>query len=416
MRLWNGNLFEKGKVLGVYESHDRLLAGIKEPPTVDFREIHESAHALQSVIFRIYRDYYKADIKAMALDLGFRPDVADLVSLFSEQITPDSFARVDLFVETQGWKFLEFNMGSLIGGMQYASLPRLSGFQQTGDVLKSWARGMKAHDIHENSLTLFLVDESIVEDIRHPLSVFSQAVQDETGSEVVIASPRSIVWDGLRLTYQSRVVDNIYCRFEQEQLLERPDDYRDFLSALKAKAVNCPQGLGYNVLAGKGVWALLWQFYLENNLDDADRALVKEHLPLTHWLVEETQDIALKEQSRWVLKPTDGYAGRDVVCGREVTAEDWAEKIRKALGIGGKAYILQEYIEPEPLLVATIDENGRLEEYKARVVWGFYFLEGQYQGGLLRALPLSQTAVINYATGAATGPMMKVEQSRSVHE
>ncbi|WP_434672069.1 hypothetical protein [Pseudomonas sp. R1-15] len=409
MKLWDAKLFDTALKVGGFEENDRLLAGLKETVPVDIQAISSAATRLCSLICSTLKNNYKSDLHAMATAIGFRPEAAKLMRYFSEEITSRVFSRVDLFVEQDGWKFLEFNMGSLMGGMQYASLPRLSGFEQPGDVLERWAQGMKDHGIGPNSLTLFLVDESIFEEACHPLTVFSQALQQETGSEVIISSPCSVSWDGHRLRYQGRAVDNVYCRFDQEQLLHGMDDYRDFLSALEAKAVNCPFGLGYNVLAGKGVWALLWQLCSEDKLGIEDRSLVEKHLPYTFWLVDSSLDIALKQQQKWVLKPTDGYAGRDVVCGREVTGQQWEDALHAALSVGGKAFIIQEYVEPDPRWVATYDVDGHLEEYQARVVWGLYFLDEKYLGGLLRALPVTHSAVINYASGAATGPMMKVE-------
>ncbi|AMK30218.1 hypothetical protein [Pseudomonas mosselii] len=407
MKLWGTELFAIALELGVFNKDDRLLAGVESSDLIDIPKVSDSAKRLRTLIFDVFMREFDSDLYAMARMIGFREEVASLMRYFTEHLKAEAFSRIDVFFDHEGWKFLELNAGSLTGGMQYASLPRLAGFEQSGDVLKEWAAGMRHHGIACKSLTLFLVDELIVEEIRQPLSVFSQALQEETGSEVVISSPRSVSWDGFRLRYKGKVVDNIYCRFEQDQLLSRKDDYRDFLSALEAKAVHCPFGLGYNVFAGKGVWALLWQLCAEGKLTAEDRALVEQHLPYTSWLLDNTLDVALKEKNRLVLKPTDGYAGRDVVCGKEMTERQWEAALHAALGSGEKAYILQAYVEPIPQWVATYDVNGRLEEYQARVVWGLYFLDDKYLGGLLRALPVTHSAVINYAGGAATGPMMK---------
>lgn len=407
--LWDGSLFKTGQELGILEESDHLLIGLQENIPIDYDSIRDSAMLLYRLICELLRDRYHNDLQAMAEDTGFRPEVVKLLEYFPENISPESFARIDLFITEDSWKFLEFNMGSLTGGMQYASLPRLGGYKQEGDVLRTWAKGLSCHNIFPGSLTLFVVDETIVKEIHHPLSIFSQAVQQETQSEVVIVGPRALSWNGKSLIWQGRVVDNIYCRFEQEQLLRCPDDYTDLLLALKAQAVNCPLGLGYNVLAGKGMWALLWQLYEENQLSPMQRTLVESYLPYTIWLSDETLNIAYEQQNDWVLKPTDGYAGRDVVCGREVDFLHWQETLNRALSIGNKAFILQRYTEPYPLSVTTCDVNGQHQESFARVVWGLYYQNGEYLGGLLRSLPMTESAVINYAMGAATGPMMKTK-------
>lgn len=93
------------------------------------------------------------------------------------------------------------------------------------------------------------------------------------------------------------------------------------------------------LLGNKQLLAWLWSDL--DCLDEADRAIVRRHLPRTELLTADLVDRAVAGQHDLVSKPADGSAGVDVVIGRETDPDTWAEALRRGVDRGG--YILQEY-------------------------------------------------------------------------
>ncbi|WBB80910.1 hypothetical protein O7606_05865 [Micromonospora sp. WMMD882] len=93
------------------------------------------------------------------------------------------------------------------------------------------------------------------------------------------------------------------------------------------------------LLGNKQLLAWLWSDL--DTLDEADRAIVRRHLPRTELLTADLLDRAVAGRHDLVAKPADGSAGVDVVIGRETDAQGWAQALRRGVDRGG--HILQEY-------------------------------------------------------------------------
>ena len=97
------------------------------------------------------------------------------------------------------------------------------------------------------------------------------------------------------------------------------------------------------LVSNKLVFAWLWDDLDLLSAEDAE--LVRRHVPCTRVLTEESVDAAVAARSTLVLKPADEFGGVGVVVGRRTSDDEWAAALGEALDKG--RHLLQEYVRPD---------------------------------------------------------------------
>jgi len=96
--------------------------------------------SLVELVFHVFECRHQANHEQFARGLGKSKSLIELLlSLSSKPIMSSILARADIVRTDDGFKIIELNLGSQIGGMYYASLPRLAGITQEHDALKGWS-------------------------------------------------------------------------------------------------------------------------------------------------------------------------------------------------------------------------------------------------------------------------------------
>jgi hypothetical protein len=150
---------------------------------------------------------------------------------------------------------------------------------------------------------------------------------------------------------------------------------------VRAGTVRCFTSAATWLLTNKRTLAWLWQDLPE--LSDADRELVRAHIPATAVLTAEGVADALARRPELVLKPGDGSSGRDVLLGRDTGAEEWRHALERAVADGG--FLLQEFIAGDPLPMDFVNiTTGEVVHQAVPCCFGPYLFDGEQCGGYLR--------------------------------
>ncbi|MET8541862.1 hypothetical protein ABZW03_14575 [Kitasatospora sp. NPDC004799] len=133
-----------------------------------------------------------------------------------------------------------------------------------------------------------------------------------------------------------------------------------------------------------------------------DRALVERYLPWTrtvsdrpvsrHGTVRPLPELLLAEREDFVLKPAIGLGSHGVVLGRHTDDATWRATLDTALSTG--QYIAQEYVEPVPYRM-ELREAGGESTYETEVfpVLSPFLFDGEPGGCLVRYLPPGREGV-----------------------
>ncbi|MEY9877091.1 hypothetical protein ABH931_006614 [Streptacidiphilus sp. MAP12-33] len=323
-----------------------------------------------------------------------------------EEAYATCMTRPDVAVGATGPKFLEFNIGSGIGGVVETSVHSAA-----------WkaAYGGDAGPFHRAPDPLAVRDQIFVRAVRElgtapavavvgALREFN-AVRTTRYFDLQVASLRR---QGLQAEY-----------FEPEHLLEGlglsdggatpryPLGLRHFniydwtrlgidlapmRAALDAGCFLIASQTAY-LVANKKV--LGWVSEGLPWMTAADHALVARYLPwtrtvtdrLVHW--QDTRlnlpELLLSRQEEFVLKPAIGLGSQGVVLGRHVDEATWRATLETALSSG--QYIAQEYVEPVPYRMELRESDGAVGEADVFPVLSPFLFDGEPGGCLVRYLP-----------------------------
>lgn len=398
-------LTETAHRLTIVDAGEPIVTDCEAPSENEFQIAACSISQLMRLFFKLKERYFNDDLLKMATTFGFSTTAAQLLMKFEEELTPEVFARGDLLKTSGSWRLLELNIGSTVGGLFYASLPRLAGFSQTHDVLKGWAQiTVEKHRV--NGPLALIEDSAHVEHMRLSLPVMANEFSYFSKNPVYIVGHQELVWDGKTLKGPDGSIEYVSNLFNELDVVKAPQEYEPLLTAIRTQKVKMVAGPIYRLFANKGTLAVLHELAQEGKLEKHERKLVEEFIPETFFLNAEKAEQVLKNRKEWVLKPIDGFAGGGIYCGQEYSGTEWAEKIAEILNADNKkSYVVQKFIDPPLVKTELTYPDGKILDRCSRMLWGVFVHGDNYLGAFARAKPDQGSYVINHANGASVGPV-----------
>jgi hypothetical protein len=381
---------------------------------------------LRSALASLPDRLYGGDLAAFARAVGMT-EVQVSAIMRSRSTTVTKQTRADLYVDETGFRLLEFNIGSALGGMDNADMCRA---MLEHPVLAEFAQ---AHRLDYVDTLREQVVNTLVESGFEPGSWPMTAVADWPSSYQTMepymrhytarlgklgldAHPCHIgqleVRDG-RVWLGDRPVDIICRLFMIEDLLEYPDAAAltdPILDAAARGWVKIFTPMDTDLFASKGALAMLSDEENRPLFDAQELATLDRILPWTRLVrpgpvtLEDGRrvdliDYALTQQHDLALKPTLLHGGQGVLLGwrGDTSAQTWEEQVRAALD---GPYVIQRRIRPIPELFLA--DDGNLVPWI--VTWGAFTVVNGYGGVFARATTVeSNVEVINLDTGAHAG-------------
>lgn len=409
MNAWPTSLVSTARRLGIVASDEPVLLGAPPLSDEEQRAIGSATSELLKLICSLPLRCKGNDPEAYTRRIGFSPKAGEILRSFGDLHDADVFARADMVRDSSnGWRMIEMNIGSSVGGMFYSSLPRLAGLPQERDVLEQWARHVTGHHLGERVNHVALVeDPSLIDALRFQLGASAAELQRISGRRCSVASADQFRWDGRELHLPSGPVDCVYLTFTEADIERRPDVYAPIIEAYRHRRITMPMGVACNLVNNKGVLALLWELLDDGLLDEAEAKLVERWIPETRWVTGAILERLLHDRHEWVVKPIDGACGHDVLCGCDHLPPEWEQRLREILREPEHSFVAQRFHAPEVREVAIGfgEEPDAVRVEPARIVWGVFVYGTHYLGCLVRSKPLDGVAVINHATGALVGPL-----------
>lgn len=186
---------------------------------------------------------------------------------------------------------------------------------------------------------------------------------------------------------------------------------------LKAGTIELYNGPSSFILADKRCLALLSRYADDTDLfAPEDAALIRQHVPWTRRVLPgeasyrgetvEIPDLIISRQQDLVLKKGHAVsaAGRDVFLGKTTSGEQWADVLRRALEEGD--WVTQEVVESLPFFYQNGEEGCCAHD----VIWGPFVFGQTFAGVSLRMQPKALSGVVNLHRGATVGVVFEVEE------
>jgi hypothetical protein len=377
----------------------------------DLNTIYDAVNGLRDRLFG-------GDMAAYARAVGMTEEQVALI-MRRRGHEPTRLARADLYRDDQGFKLLEINMGSTMGGFDNALLNR------------GMLNDPRVRDFVERHHLTY------VDTMAHVVSTLMEECKVPTGTRPVMAAadwPDSFVTlapqlhrsaamlgplgieayacdiaelryaDG-RIWLREHPVDVVWRLFTLEDSLSEigPPLVEPVIKAFEQGEVEVFTALDCRVYASKASLAMLSDEANRHLFSDVELESIERLLPWTRMVrpgpvTVDDRSVDLVEyvfanQDELVLKPTLLYSGVGVLLGWQTDPETWRARVEAAMN---GPYVVQRRIHPAPDMMPV--DGGGLEPWI--LVWGMYMMSGGMAGIWVRGTPGTESTVANMAQGA----------------
>ena len=364
---------------------------------------------------------------ALAQAVGMTPEQTAVVEGVGDApLTP--LARADLYRTPAGFRLLEHNITSALGGFENAEInrtmlrhPALSRFvAEHGltyvDTLRAMIDTMLAeHGVDAASgVRIALLDSPESFPTFGPRLRVMARMLAEWGLDATPAHLGQLAERNGRLLVDGRPVDAVLRYFLVEEVQTAADAalVEIVQRAAHTGAVVLTSRLDAELYGNKGALALLSDDRHRAAFTAGERACIDRVVPWTRPLRGAGTDpdgervdlarYAHAHREELILKPTNRHGGSGIVAGWTVGAEEWARAVAAALD---RPFVLQHRVRPMPEPFA--EESGREELV---LNWGVFLVDPAaagtpdgYGGCIVRGTRDRDVGVVSMGTGARVG-------------
>jgi hypothetical protein len=355
--------------------------------------------------------------------IGLPPDEEEFALLETGLKRQVVVARPDSFLNGHDLKFLEFNSDSPAGVVWtdlheevFLASPVMSGHPWSANLGRCNCRQLLIDGLLNAHAEFGLSQEPVaaIADWNDagawPEFEIVQRCFQERGVPAVVVDPRQFELIGDTLYADGIAVNLVYRRAIVRELHEKRKEpgVRDFLEAYRRGLVCVVNPFRAKVSGSKACLALLSDARFDRLFDDEQNAVRRAHVPWTRVLRDEKVDfegrrhdlfeLARNGRELFVIKPTSGYGGRDVMIGNETEAGAWDDRLDHAAE-NPVEWTLQRFVDiPEEVFPVMAPD---LVFERRKVNLNPYLFGGRYAGSFVR---LSTNSVINVSVGGGMAP------------
>jgi hypothetical protein len=402
---------------------DRLMPRPFFVPEAEIRQAADDLTGLFRVLLSLPERLFSGDLAAYCDTVGFDCRQLGLMRRLAGT-PPELYGRSDLYHDGAGFKLLEFNVGSQLGGIDqsqvmpallrvpafgdFAAEHRL-GYVHTGQQIARSLRAAAAQVGAADAPAVALLEADGALRSLMPLMLSFQEMLAESGIDLRLGEVSQVVNKGGKLYLDGRPIDVVLRYFSAKQVAADPAgiaSVEPILHAHEAGGTVLLTTLESLLYASKGCLAILSDPYWRPAFDRGEQELFDRVLPWTRLVVDAETDVGddtvklldycRAHREELILKPCDDHGGRGITVGWMVDDRDWADALDSAVA---EKYIVQERVRQR--LEPVVDPaTGRLEDWVA--CWSTFLTPMGYSGAHIRALPCDQLGIINRGANAAT--------------
>jgi uncharacterized circularly permuted ATP-grasp superfamily protein len=353
------------------------------------------------------------------------PEERELVRLDPGYRRSSPTSRLDSFITTDAYRFVELNAESPAGIAYnevlvdiFLELPVMKRFQQRWKLHRFRARERLLETLlechreaggREERPTIAIVDyEEVPTRSEHHL--FREFFASK-GYPALVCDPRHLVFEGGRLRHDGTAIDIVYKRLLTNEFLEKVGELQPLLQAIRQRAVTVVNPFRCKPIHKKAIFAVLTDDEIQPLLSEHERRAIASHVPWTRRVREgrttrqgrevDLLEYARRHRDQLVLKPNDEYGGKGVYIGWEATETEWDEALATALR---SSYVVQEKVDLQRESFPELAPDLRFRDLIVDL--DPFVFQGEVEGFLTR---LSGTSLANVTSGGGQVPAFLIE-------
>ena len=386
-----------------------------------WRTLTEGATQLIRLSKRVARTAFDGRLEDLLDFLGAPESHRRLLRL--EPPGPDvALSRVDGFIADNRVRFIEINSDAPAGfgyadrmTEVFARLPLVSGMSVTDPLLvigsiDALVSNLRSHARGPNP-RVAIVDLKTVR--TRPDQEILREEFLRRGLDTILADPRDLEIANGQLVASGHAIDLVYRRTVISEVLAIETEAPAFFEAYAKGLAVFVNSFRCYLSEDKAFFAILTDERFAALLSEGERAFVATYVPWTRKVEDRRTDWRSRtiellpwiegHRELFVLKPTHGYGGDNVVVGTAVDDKRWSEAVQAATLSRG--WIVQERVDIPEEEFPVFDANGELQFESLKVNTNPFYVGGAEVGAVTR---ISRDAVINVSAGGGSVPTFVV--------
>jgi hypothetical protein len=369
---------------------------------------------------------YGGDRRVYCRAIGLSEPQTELVTRSADGPLP-VLARADLYRSREGFKLLELNNTSAIGGSEHALLnramlenPLLANFVRARGltfadpfqaIVRSILRQLGDRVIGRRPVVALADWPESYRTYAPRLAVMAQLMA-ELEIEAIPCHVGEITTCPGGLAVHGRPIDLVYRFFLLEEIVNQSDLalVEPIISAVERGEVVIFSRMDAEAYGNKGALAMLSDDRHADSFSATERDMIERYLPWTRYVRPLLTDpagervpaeqYAQANREQLVLKPVNQHGGTGVLPGWQVSPQQWAAAVDRAVN---GPWVLQQRVHPEPEAFPRADADGYTDVY---FNWGVFVVEPDLVGGsgyagcLGRGSPEQDVGVVSMDAGA----------------
>jgi hypothetical protein len=361
--------------------------------------------------------------------VGITPEERELVAIDPGFRRSSPTSRLDSFITTRKYQFVELNAESPAGIAYnevladiFLELPIMKRFQERYRLRRFRSRERLMETLvscyreaggKTEKPTIAIVDyeEVPTRTEHHMFREFFEA----HGYPALVCDPRHLTYEGGRLRHEGREIDIVYKRLLVNEFLEKVDELQALLHAARDRAITLVNPFRCKPIHKKAIFAVLTDDSLQSLFTGDEQAAIAAHVPWTrivakgtttrHGQTVDLPELIRKNRSGLVMKPNDEYGGKGVFIGWEMSDTEWEQALVQALEA---PYVVQEKVELERQPFPELSDKVVLRDLVVDL--DPFVFEGEVEGFLTR---LSGTSLANVTSGGGQVPSFLIEPAQA---
>ena len=386
----------------------------------DVRQLGADVLGLYRILVTLPDRLFGGDVDRYGRAVGFQPAQVRLGLRTAGEWPPAPLMRGDLYHDGTGFKLLELNLSSALGGFQLGLVNRLMlqselirGFvEREGLCYADPMRKLAAllHRRYARGTVIALADWPAAYPVWGPLLEAMTVQLHELDIEARACHVGQLRAGSRGLTLDGEHVDVVFRYFNLSQVTADAESlalFEPLVSAYERGLVDLFMPLTSPLLATKRALVLLSDERHRAAFSTDELALVDRLLPWTRELRDgqvhfegnavDLRELCHRSREHLVVKPGYESGGHGTVCGWTVDGGEWAAALDRAWD---GPFVVQRRVVPTPQPFPNLD-TGEVEPWLA--LWGAYVIDGEFGGGLLRCSRNLDTGVVSMEAGAWMG-------------
>ncbi|MEU5219699.1 hypothetical protein AB0G79_26370 [Streptomyces sp. NPDC020807] len=412
---------------------DRFLNGPAFLGAAERGAVVEDLHTVYGLLRSLPERLFGGSIAALAEAVGLDAAQTAVITRSARTGSLLPLGRADLYHDGTGFKLLEFNITSALGGFENADInramlayPPLREFVgkhglRYRDTLGLMARTMAAECAEfvpgDRAPVVAVVDTVDNFAVVGPRLGSFAAKLGAYGIDGIACDLGEFTYPDGRPTVNGRPVDVVFRYFLPEDLTDpvATAQLEPLMLAVERGQVGLFSRLDAELYGNKGTLAMLSDERNREHFDAAELACVDRVLPWTRYVLPRATApdgsrvdmlaYALAHQDELILKPTLLHGGHGITPGWEAAPAEWEAAVTAAMNA---PYVLQHRVRPaaEPFP----GHEGGVEDVFLN--WGLYLgareadtaeYDDGYGGGFVRASTDPSVGVVSMGSGAVVG-------------